>query len=257
MAPPVSRALQGAILALGAPAGWLLLRALAGHGLGDELTRHVGLYAYLLVPTVLSFASFGVILGIHENKLYRLNARLSDDALTDELTGLKNLRYFRARLQEEHAAWQRDGTPLSLLMIDLDHFKRVNDRYGHPVGDLLLKRVAGAIASVARRGETAARVGGEEFALLLPGAAGDDAFAAAERVRAAVAAVRLYPSSRGSLITVAVSVGCASAADLGGLTPEELYGAADSALYAAKRQGRDRTVRAGFPRSLTRIDSGV
>ncbi|MGI8708919.1 MAG: GGDEF domain-containing protein [Actinomycetota bacterium] len=256
MGPPAGRAVQGAILGLGAPVGWLVLRALAGHGLGDEFTRHVGLYVYLLVPTVLSLASFGVVFGIHENKLQRLNARLSDDALTDELTGLKNLRYFRARLDEEHAASERDGTPLSLLMIDFDRFKRVNDRYGHPEGDLLLKGVAGAIASVVRRGETAARVAGEEFALL-PGAAGEDAYAAAERVLAAVGAVRLHPSSRGGLIKIAVSVGCASTADLGGLTPEELYGAADSALYAAKNQGRDRTVRAGFPRSLTRIDSGA
>ncbi|MGI8708958.1 MAG: GGDEF domain-containing protein [Actinomycetota bacterium] len=241
--------MQGALLGLGAPLGWLAIRALAGYGLIEELTHDPGLYVYLLVPTVLSFASFGVVLGIQEDRLRQLNARLSDDALTDELTGLKNPRYFRARLDEEHAASQRSGAPLALLMIDLDRFKRVNDRYGHPEGDRLLKRVAGALASVARQGETAARVGGEEFALLLPGAAGEDAYAAAERVRAAVAAVQLHPSY-GGLITITVSVGCASTGALGPLSPRELYAAADEALYEAKKRGRDRSVGADKPRAL-------
>lgn len=188
--------------------------------------------------------------------LNRLAERLGDDALTDELTGLKNLRYFRARLEEEHAASLREGNPLALLLVDLDFFKRVNDRHGHPEGDRLLKCVAGAIASVVRQGETAARVGGEEFALLLPGATGQEALAAADRVRAAVAAVRLHPS-HGGLVTITVSVGCASTGELGELGIGQLYGAADGALYEAKRQGRDRTVSARSPRALARLDSGA
>jgi diguanylate cyclase (GGDEF)-like protein len=166
------------------------------------------------------------------------------------LTGLKNLRYLRARLEEEHAASQRTHLPVALLMVDLDHFKRVNDRFGHPEGDRLLRAVSNALASVARHGETAARVGGEEFAVLLPGATGNDAFAAAERVRSAVAAVQLHPS-HGGPIMITVSVGCASTADLGDMTTAELYSTADEALYESKRQGRDRTTRARSPRRLS------
>lgn len=237
------RALQGFVLALGAPLGWLVLRVIGGHPVAYELSQQSEFYLYLLVPTVVVFASFGAVLGIHEEQLRRANLRLSNDALTDELTGLKNLRYFRARLDEEHAISLREESWLALLMIDLDRFKKVNDRYGHPEGDRLLRAVGRAIASVTRHGETAARVGGEEFALLLPNASGEDAFGASERVRSAVAAVQLHPSHGGPL-TITVSVGCASTGDLGDLKPSELYAAADEALYAAKKQGRDRTFRA-------------
>lgn len=243
MEPPAHRALQGVFLALGAPAGWLALRVLGGRSILDELASHPGLYLYLLVPTVIAFATFGWLLGVQEVRLGGAMAHLQAEALTDELTDLKNLRYFRTRLEEENAAYRRTQSPLAIAMIDLDHFKRVNDRYGHPEGDRLLKAVAKAISSVARHGETAARVGGEEFALLLPGADGAQAVAASERVRRAVAGVRLKPKA-GPTISITVSVGCASTADLGQLSPDELYAAADEALYTAKREGRDRTVRA-------------
>lgn len=239
------RSLQGLVLAMGAPLGWLLLRALSGRSLIGELREHELLYLYLLVPTAVVFASFGAVLGLSEEALASANRRLADDALTDELTGLKNLRYFRARLEEECAISRRDDSPVGLLIADLDRFKLVNDRYGHPVGDRLLKAVGVAIASAVRKGETAARVGGEEFGVLLPGASGSIAVATAERLRVAVAAVQLHPSRSGSVITITLSVGCVSTADLGSLTPEELYVKADEALYAAKRRGRDRAVLSG------------
>jgi len=239
------RALQGSVLALGAPLGWLALRVSGGRSVWPEVTENAGLYLYLLVPTVLAFAVFGALLGIQEVRLSRVASGLRTESLTDELTGLKNLRYFRARLEEEEAATNRMSVPLALAIIDIDHFKRVNDRYGHPEGDRVLKAVASAISSVVRRGESVARVGGEEFAVLLPGADGPEAAAASERMRAAVARVRVRVLGGGSVINVAVSAGCASTADLGSISPDELYGAADAALYAAKRNGRDRTVRAG------------
>ena len=239
------RALQGFVLALGAPAGWLCLRVIDGHQILGELQQHTGLYLYLLAPTAIVFAGFGALLGIREERLAAANAQLSADALTDALTGVRNLRYFNVRLDEEQAVCERDGTDLSLLMVDLDHFKLVNDRYGHPEGDRLLRAVGLAISSVIRAGETAARVGGEEFALLLPGADGREALAAAERVRASVAAVQLHPS-HGGTIHVTVSVGCASSADLGTWDAASLYWAADEAMYAAKAQGRDQAVRAGM-----------
>ncbi|MGI8774503.1 MAG: GGDEF domain-containing protein [Actinomycetota bacterium] len=248
------RSLQGIFLAMGAPLGWLSLRMLDGHTLSGELTARPSLYLYLLLPTAIVFSAFGAVLGLHEERLRRANLRLNDDALTDELTTMKNLRYFRARLDEEYAVSQREQSWLALLMIDLDHFKQVNDRYGHPEGDRLLRAVGVAISSVVRHGETAARVGGEEFALLLPGASGEEAVAAAERVRSAVAAVQLH-LSHGLLITITVSVGCASTSDLGDIEPAELYRAADEALYEAKRLGRDRGARAGRSRALGPVDS--
>lgn len=247
MGAPTRRALQGLILAIGAPLGWLLLRLAKGRSLISELQDHELLYLYLLVPTGVVFASFGASLGLREEALARANQRLADDALTDELTGLKNLRYFRARLEEECAISQRDGSPIGLLIADLDHFKWVNDRYGHPEGDRLMRAVGLAISSVVRHGETAARVGGEEFGFLLPGANGDESAAAAERIRDAVAAVRVHQSKPRFDIRITVSVGCASTADLGSLAPEELYDRADEALYAAKRQGRDRAVLSAPP----------
>lgn len=223
--------------------GWLALRLFSGHGPWEELTEHIGLYLYMLVPTAVVFASFGAVLGSHEERLGASNQRLSEDVLTDPLTGLKNLRYFRARLEEECAISHRDGTPVALLMTDLDRFKTINDTYGHPEGDRLLHAVGRAIESVVRHGETAARVGGEEFALLLPGGSGDDSAAASERVRDAVAAVRV-PQPDGVPIVITASVGHASTGDLGRLDAADLYGAADGALYEAKQQGRDRAVRA-------------
>lgn len=208
-----------------------------------ELTEHAGLYLYLLLPTAIVFASFGAVLGSHEERLSASNRRLSEDALTDPLTTLKNLRYFRARLEEECSISRRDGSAVALLMIDLDRFKVVNDRYGHPEGDRLLQAVGRAINSVVRHGETAARVGGEEFALLLPGGSGDDSAAASERVRSAIAAVRVH-QPHGAPIGITTSVGHASTADLGVLDAADLYAAADAALYEAKQQGRDRAIRA-------------
>lgn len=237
------RALQGLVLSLGAPIGWLSLRLLGGRSLADEIARNLGLYLYLSIPTALVFGLFGAALGAQEQRLAAANRRLSDDALTDPLTGLKNLRYFRARLEEEYANSQRQSLPIALLMIDLDRFKSVNDRHGHPEGDRLLKAIGRAIASVVRLGETAARVGGEEFALLLPGATGDEALAAAERVRSAVATVRVH-SAAGEIISITTSVGCASTSDLGEVSVSDLYETADKALYEAKRRGRDRAERA-------------
>ena len=93
---------------------------------------------------------------------------LEEMALRDSLTGLFNARYLQMRLEEELAAAKRHRTPVSLVLFDIDHFKRVNDEHGHPVGDRMLRLIGRTILSKLREGETAARVGGEEFALLMP-----------------------------------------------------------------------------------------
>jgi diguanylate cyclase (GGDEF)-like protein len=243
------RALQGMAMAPGAPLGWLLIRTMNGAAPAAELAAEPGLYIYMAFGTLGIFALFGFILGEKEDRLERSNRALEDLAITDALTGLRNRRYFHARLDEEQAERRRTGAPLALAIIDLDYFKRVNDQHGHVAGDNVLITVARAISSVTRQGETEARVGGEEFALLLPesdAAAGRDA---AERVRNAIAAAETR-LREGPAIRITASAGVASTAEMPDATSTELYRAADRALYAAKAAGRNRTVVAGARDSM-------
>jgi len=232
------RSAQGACLAVGAPLGWIAIRLAAGVSPAAELADYPGLYAYLFLATLAAFIAFGSMLGTQEEKLLEANRRLDDLSLTDALTGLRNVRYFRARLQEELADAARTGRPLSLLLVDLDLFKSVNDRFGHPMGDRLLEAIAAGMRSAARQGETVARLGGEEFGLLLPDTGEEGARAAAERVRGAVASSRVGLNGRMAAVTASVGIAVAP----GPADPGALYRAADRALYEAKRQGRDRAV---------------
>jgi diguanylate cyclase (GGDEF)-like protein len=170
---------------------------------------------------------------------------LRAEAEFDELTRLLNRRAFDHRFEVESARYERYQRPLSLLLVDLDRFKDVNDRHGHEVGDRALVRVAEAIASSVRNADIPGRIGGEEFGVLLPETRVREAVEVAERVRAAVAAVDLRHG--GASIPLRVSVGVSSCPDCvdGG---EELRRTADEALYAAKRAGRDRVAVAETPR---------
>lgn len=228
--------MQGVALAAGAPLGWLLIAP----------ARHPGLYLYLLIGTAVAFGLFGLLLGNREARLLDANRQLEELAVTDGLTGLRNARYFHTRLAEEHAEAERSGRPVAVVVLDLDHFKRVNDQYGHPVGDDVPVNSAQAIASITRHGETEARVGGEEFALLLPNSAGAAAREVAERIRAAIEnrETRL-PGGEGQTIRVTASAGVASTAEHPSANVHDLYRIADEALYRAKREGRNRTVVAG------------
>jgi diguanylate cyclase (GGDEF)-like protein/PAS domain S-box-containing protein len=151
----------------------------------------------------------------------------------DHLTGAANRASFQRRLEREQRAWRENGTSLSLIMLDIDHFKRVNDTYGHSAGDLVLVRFAETIAKAIRPTDLLARLGGEEFALLLPATELSEAAKIAERLRALVADMRVE-TPQGEL-SVTVSLGCAKA-----LADGDLLSSADEALYAAKRAGRDR-----------------
>jgi diguanylate cyclase (GGDEF)-like protein len=237
------RALQAAAMAVGAPFGWLLIRTAGGAAPLAELAAHPGLYTYMLLGTAVVFGLFGFVLGQREDRMAGINAELETLSVTDALTGVRNARYFHTRLAEELARSRRSGEPLGLAVFDLDHFKRVNDEYGHLAGDDVLIAVARALASVTRQGETSARVGGEEFALLLPGSDVYAAYDAAERVRTAIEATRTPVA--GKRLRITVSAGVASTAALPHATSVQLYRAADDALYAAKRAGRNRTVQAG------------
>ncbi len=160
------------------------------------------------------------------------NAKLSALSLTDPLTCIANRRAFSARLAEEEARARRTGDPLSLLLIDIDHFKSYNDEFGHPAGDDALHIVAQTLLASARPYDFAARYGGEEFAVILPRTNPPAAFGVAERLCLAVAAAAVPYRP----LTSSIGVGTLAAdADI-----QDLIHAADRALYVAKRQGRNR-----------------
>jgi diguanylate cyclase (GGDEF)-like protein len=169
--------------------------------------------------------------------------QLSEQALRDELTGLHNRRHLDAQLARDIAAARAGGRPLSVAMMDLDHFKDVNDVLGHEVGDRVLTAVAGALARAVRSGDTLARYGGEEFMLLLPDADLAQAAARAEDLRRRCAEVRV-PTELG-VASVTLSVGVATLDPSGKSAAADLLIAADRALYRAKALGRDRVETAG------------
>ncbi len=162
---------------------------------------------------------------------------LSKRAMIDGLTGLWNRAYFDQRLASELALSKRHDHPLSCLMLDVDHFKSVNDTYGHPAGDAVLRRVAGLLAERARAEDVACRYGGEEFGLIMPNTTGDNATTFAQRLLAGVEG--MMPTLGGVPVRITCSIGLADAA----ATPNDmLVDAADAALYRAKRGGRNRIV---------------
>ncbi len=128
----------------------------------------------------------GRILAVHD-QLERQNARLAELASTDELTGVKNRRRFREDLELLFAQARRQGTPLSLILLDIDHFKEYNDSFGHPAGDEVLKAFGATLRETVRGHDVVARYGGEEFVVLLPATAADEAVDVAERLRSAIA----------------------------------------------------------------------
>jgi len=180
------------------------------------------------------------------------NALLHDDlqrvAALDPLTGLYNRRFGMKRLDEELARVQRSQTPLSLIIIDLDHFKRLNDTYGHLAGDKVLVRAANVIRDMLRKGDVVMRYGGEEFIAILPGSDIDDARDVAERIRFAIGQSRVEVG--GHSLTVSASMGVACSANDRLTAAEPLLRLADSRLYAAKSGGRDRVVGDGAGQAL-------
>lgn len=169
------------------------------------------------------------------------NARLEQLAREDSLTGVANRRMLDETLEEEWRRAIRQGSPLAMLLIDVDLFKAFNDRQGHPEGDACLKAIAASVAETCRRaGEFVARYGGEEFAVLLPGASRAAALATAEKVRASAEALGLLHPASTVAPVVTVSVGVAWVAPGSGGTAAGLLYAADRALYRAKQNGRNR-----------------
>lgn len=173
----------------------------------------------------------------------RLRRQFEREATVDGLTGLRNRRWFDGTLTRLFERNRRDGTPLSLLVIDVDHFKRFNDTYGHAAGDDVLKAVGKTLASSLRPTDMPARYGGEEFVVLLPNTRIDGALVAAERVRMAMARAELQASDGRELPRITISVGAVELAGHDGAA--SLFHDADQALYRAKQNGRNRVERAG------------
>jgi diguanylate cyclase (GGDEF)-like protein len=169
--------------------------------------------------------------------LRRQNAELERLSLTDGLTGLANHRLLMQRLEEETHRYHRHGRAFSILMIDVDHFKAYNDRFGHPAGDEVLRHVATFLRAVTRQTDCVARNGGDEFCILLPETGAADVARLAERIRERIKLAH-FPGEG-----ITLSIGAASL-PTDGLTAESVRGAADDALYEAKRRGRDCYVQA-------------
>ncbi|HZG52929.1 MAG TPA: diguanylate cyclase [Pyrinomonadaceae bacterium] len=207
---------------------------LFGDGEATAARRHAtisaGAFDYFQLPAELS-----LLLARAEQlvKLKREIDRLRAEADRDYLTGLANRRRFRTALGQELERWRRYRVACSLLLVDIDFLKRVNDTHGHSAGDVVIRHVAAALTELSRDNDTAARLGGEEFALLLAGAHEPSAFAAAERLREAVSAHEVE-----SLGFVTVSIGVASC-PAHATSERTLYAAGDAALYRAKGEGRN------------------
>ena len=177
----------------------------------------------------------------HERQLKDALERAEHLASVDSLTGLQNRRVLFERLDLETARARRYGTPLSAVLIDLDHFKRVNDGYGHAAGDAVLRSVGKLIRGAVRASDLAARYGGEEICVLLPQTGPEGAQRFAESLRRKIGA--MVHEFDGQRLSVTASLGVASLEpDLVVAEPQALVKAADIALYSAKRQGRDRVV---------------
>ena len=216
-----------------------------GQGDFSARVRHNRLPAEF-VPLARAFNAMAAQLGQRERELVATNDRLTVIASIDMLSGLANRRGFQSRLDFEWMKSQQYDCELSLLMIDVDHFKLYNDTYGHPEGDACLTRLGETLSGIgAKTAGFAARYGGEEFCLLLPNTAAGRAREIGEMVRAAVEDLAL-PHSTSTHQHITVSVGVASTRPNDSHRPGDLIEAADAALYAAKHRGRNNVVEHGF-----------
>ena len=184
--------------------------------------------------------TFAMRLDAAYRELEATNAKLKETSFKDEVTGLYNRRFFSLRLEEEISRFRRFNHPVSVVVLDLDGFKSVNDEFGHAVGDETLRDVGQILMKHSRGIHVVSRYGGDEFAVLLVETSKSGARLYADRIRQVVAT---FPYSHGKRVTA--SFGVASLPDDEASTSEELFRAADEALYAAKRAGKNQVVAAG------------
>jgi diguanylate cyclase (GGDEF)-like protein len=229
----------GVLLSLGAPLGLLLLRDVLLDGwpraswIAAEIASHPEIYAYVALSTLIVFALLGYLLGQKED-------HLEADSTTDSLTGLPNRRRFDARLGEELRRARRYGGALTLLLIDVDKLKDINDEGGHEAGDIALQTVAQTLRETCRTTDLAARYGGDEFAILAPETTTQQGLELATRIQRALELIRRHTASHS--IAPTLSIGVTEFDRSERCSAESLCQAADRALYKAKSQGRDRAV---------------
>jgi diguanylate cyclase (GGDEF)-like protein len=242
-------AIWGVAVGVVMPLGLLVYALLIGREI-DPLQ----LFLVLLTGGVVGLGTMGWVLGNKEDQLGEQNLalralsdRLAALSTTDPLTGIPNRRALDDHLEDELARARRYGTPLAVVMLDLDHFKRLNDRHGHAAGDAVLRQVASVLDAEKRRGDTIARFGGEEFVAILSHADEAAAQGWAERVKGRLASMAIEVG--GTILRVTASFGVAGClpGDSGFAGGESLLAAADRALYVAKARGRNRVVVAPEP----------
>jgi two-component system, cell cycle response regulator len=212
---------------------------------GERISEHVlsdGDKIQVGSTTILKFT-------FHDSLDESFQRQMYESALRDGLTKIFNKKYFLDRLDSEFAYAVRHKTPLSLVLLDVDHFKQINDTHGHLAGDHVLLTLATTVAQTIRQEDVFARYGGEEFAVICRGVDLVGASAFGERIRRLVQAQKFaYDKLE---LQVTVSVGVATVPDVGMREPAELVALADEALYQAKRAGRNRVVASGEPTANT------
>ena len=238
-------------------------RALEGDGIGQALSRELAMASVALGAVASGGPTHGLITvgrpgaSFNEDDLELLrslaaratlalaNVNLHHDvqrqAVTDDLTGLATHGHFQQLLGVEMEQVRRYHYPVGLVMLDIDDFKSINDVYGHPQGDVVLRAVADVLRDNSRDVDVAARYGGEEMALILPHTDLDGTYVIAERTRGAIAALQIPFLDRAGALQITASVGAAASVDG---HKDGLITAADNALYVAKREGKNRTVKA-------------
>jgi diguanylate cyclase (GGDEF)-like protein len=227
----------GALLALGLVDGLLTLQGWVSHSrltvawIAAQLRGQPFVYGYLLLATLTMLAPLGWLVGRKEDRLEQLT-------VTDPLTGLANRRRLRDEFAEELNRASRYGTPLALLLVDLDRLKDINDRHGHAAGDRALQIVADSLRRTCRATDVAARHGGDEFVVLAVNTTATEALALAHRICATVR--RLSARAGQDTPRLSVSIGAADLERAPFSSFEALHACADQALYRAKGDGRDR-----------------
>jgi diguanylate cyclase (GGDEF)-like protein len=213
----------------------ILVCVAIGHAVTLLLLPAIDSYPGRWLDVMVSMCGVAIVVLVLEGRNEMLVARLASEARTDPLTGLLNRRGFDEHAVREFAHARRTGSPIALATLDIDHFKQINDEWGHIVGDRVLANLARVLANEARGIDVAARLGGEEFGVLMPGsdAAGAESFV--ERVRASLEA-----GAGTGLPAVRISAGVVATREP--LDVQVMLESVDRALYAAKRGGRDRTV---------------
>jgi diguanylate cyclase (GGDEF)-like protein len=239
--------LVGLLLTLWSPLSTLFLLWFSPHA-AQEITgyidgamkNHLHIFVTSLAVAGLFFPIFGYFLGRRTDALTSKNKKLNHEVLTDPLTGLGNHRFLHEKFGHEFQKHRENGLPISCLMMDLDHFKKINDDCGHPFGDEVLECFARVVKTCIRQGDMAARYGGEEFLVVLPDCDEEKVRKVAERIRQETERCVLNHCDKPVQLTV--SLGAVTSYESEGFNYRQLIALSDQALYDAKEKGRNQLI---------------